>query len=92
MGCRERPECKARRGLTTAAYMEIREDCGVAQRCNQAAQKNTSLLDEALDEGKSRVGHLAPAMVDGEGMAAVGDLHDLRHAGVVLLSLEARPR
>jgi hypothetical protein len=34
----ERAEDKARRGLTTAAYMEIREDCGVARRSDRPAQ------------------------------------------------------
>lgn len=38
--------------------------------------------DEALDELARRLGDLAPAAVDREGVASVRDLDDLRHGGV----------
>jgi len=44
-------------------------------------------LDEALDEVECRLGDLAPAVVDREGVPPVRDLHDLRHAGVAPLLL-----
>jgi alkyl sulfatase BDS1-like metallo-beta-lactamase superfamily hydrolase len=40
---------------------------------------------EPLDEGQGGVGDLAPAVVDGQRVAAVLDLHDLGHALVALL-------
>src|SRR5512132_1343825 len=53
-------------------------------------------LGEALDEVKRRLGDLAPAMVDSQGMASVRHLHDLRDAGVALLpfvgGVRDRPR
>src|SRR6187397_2763006 len=45
-------------------------------------------LGEPLDEVEGGLGDLAPAVIDGEGVAPVRHLHDLRHAGVALLPLE----
>src|SRR5205085_5331679 len=44
-------------------------------------------LGESLDEVERRLGDLAPAVVDPEGVASVWHLHDLRHGGVPLLPL-----
>ena len=42
-------------------------------------------LDEPLDEAKCRVGDLAPAAIDREGVSASLDLDDLGHGRVALL-------
>src|SRR6516165_9995438 len=42
---------------------------------------------EPVDEVECRLGDLAPAMVDREGVAPVGNLHDLGHGGVAPLPL-----
>src|SRR5262245_25388778 len=42
---------------------------------------------EPLDEVERRLGNLAPAMVDREGVAPVSDLHNLRHGGIASLPL-----
>src|SRR4051812_11500095 len=47
-------------------------------------------LDESLHEGECRVGYLAPAAVDREGVPAVRDLLDLGHGLVPLLPLVGR--
>src|SRR5262245_35687434 len=44
-------------------------------------------LGEPLDEVERRLGDLAPAVVDREGVASVRDLDDLRHGGVASLAL-----
>src|SRR3954449_1850164 len=49
-------------------------------------------LHEALHERERLLGDLAPAAVDGEGVPAIRDLLDLRHALVPLLPLEGRVR
>src|SRR2546427_10693272 len=53
-------------------------------------------LGEPLDEVERRLGDLAPAAVDREGVASVRDLHDLRHGGIAPLPLggggRERPR
>src|SRR4029077_17232076 len=46
-------------------------------------------LREPLYEIERRLGDFAPAVVDREGVATVGDLHDLRHTGVAPLPLVA---
>lgn len=43
-----------------------------------------------LDEGQGDVGDFAPAVVDGQGVTAAGDLDDLGDAGVALLALVGR--
>jgi len=53
----------------------------------EAAEGAPGALDEALDEGEGSVGDLAPAAVDGEGVAAVGNLSDLGDALVARLLL-----
>src|SRR5260370_28622403 len=45
------------------------------------------LLRVALDECERRVGHLAPARVNDQGVPAVRKLHDFRHARVAFLLL-----
>src|SRR5712664_1807435 len=40
-----------------------------------------------LDEGQGGVGNFAPAVVDGQGVPAAGDLDDLGDAGVALLAI-----
>src|SRR5262245_25547667 len=40
---------------------------------------------ESLDEVEGGLGELAPAVVDGKGVGAVRDLHDLRQARIALL-------
>src|SRR6187200_93669 len=44
-------------------------------------------LGEPLDEVEGGLGDLAPAVIDGEGVAAVRHLHDLRYGGIALLPL-----
>src|SRR6266576_3371820 len=45
------------------------------------------VLDEAFDEGERGVGDRAPAVVDGQGVSAVGDLDELGDTVVALLPL-----
>src|SRR5207344_2338718 len=42
-------------------------------------------LGEPLDEVERGLGDLAPAVIDGERVPAIRDLHDLRHSRVSLL-------
>ena len=49
--------------------------------------KSSNPLGKPLDEVERRTGHVAPAVVDREGVAPVRDLHDLRHGGVAPLAL-----
>jgi len=39
------------------------------------------------DEGERSLGHFSPAVVDDQGMPAIGHLADLGHAGIFLLLL-----
>jgi hypothetical protein len=55
----------------------------------KASSPRSDRLGEPLDEVECRLGDLAPAVVDREGVAPVGDLRDLRDGGVAPLPLVA---
>src|SRR4051812_22732870 len=65
----------------------------VDMRCSSVG---VSDLGEAFDEVERRLGDLAPAAVDRQGVPAVGHAGDFGHSGIALLLLEGglddRPR
>src|SRR5213594_509851 len=77
----------AMRGKTQCCTSKLISDGVLTKRPLDMSSPRSDRLDEPLNEVERRLGDLAPAVVDREGVAPVRHLHDLRHGGVAPLPL-----